>query len=125
MTETYVKPAEAEWECRGSVIWKGQFDGGHMLYGHKSLAGYTNIFPKEQQQCLPSHQPFLHCDHETFHQEWGPCSFSLNLGRLVTMVEVMPCDFPGLLVKGDTASAFLSLSLSPWIFAFKTVLHEA
>lgn len=31
MTETYVKPAEAEWECRGSVIWKGQFDGGHML----------------------------------------------------------------------------------------------
>ena len=95
VTETYVKPAEAEWECRGSVIWKGQFDGGHMLYGHKSLAGYTNIFPKEQQQCLPSHQPFLHCDHETFHQEWGPCSFSLNLGRLVTMVEVMPCDFPG------------------------------
>lgn len=95
MTETHVKPAEAEWECSGSVIWKGQFDGSHMLYGHDFLVGYINIFPKEQQQCLPSHQPFLHCDHETFHQEWGPCSFFLNLGWLVTMVEVMPCDFPG------------------------------
>ena len=53
------------------------------------------IFSQKSSKCLPFHQPFLHCDHETFHQEWGPCSFSLNLGRLVTMVGVMPCGFPG------------------------------
>ena len=32
---------------------------------------------------------------------------------------MMPCDFPGSLIKGDTASTFLSLFLSPWILFLK------
>lgn len=51
------------------------------------------IFSKNGCNNLPSHGPFLQNDFDfPPMKRWGLCSFSLNLGGLMTMAEGMLCD---------------------------------
>ena len=98
----------------------------HLISLDEKWSSYQIIFCKDQcnhissssqNLPLPSSQGGVYASFSTWV---GLCDYLAGRHG-----EMMPCDFPGLLIKGDTASTFLSLSLFPWIFAFKTVLHEA
>lgn len=48
---------------------------------------------------------FLKCDFDiSFIKSWGLCSLQFNLSGLVTMEQLILCEFQGQNIKGDRVS---------------------